>query len=96
MRPAGQQFGGALAHTLRAFAPQEPTVVQEELQQLQVGPCDVPSQEEVVPQTAVEVLDERTRPRRFGQDVPDGLFDAMEPAAQEAAQPAMLLLSAAA
>ena len=42
VRLAGQQLCRTFAYTLRAFAPQEPTVVQEEPQQIQVGISDVP------------------------------------------------------
>ena len=53
---ARQEFRGALADALVPVAPHEPMVVQEEPQQVQIGLADVPAQEEVVPQAAIEVL----------------------------------------
>ena len=41
VRLAAQQLGGTLADPLGTFAPQEPPVVEEEPQQLQVGISDM-------------------------------------------------------
>ena len=58
MRPAGQKLSGTLADAFETIAPKEAPVVQEEPQQVQIRIANVPSQEEVVSQAAVEVLDD--------------------------------------
>lgn len=54
----GEDFGGALANTLGMFAAQEAAVIEEEAQQVQIFGAQVFSQEEVVAQSAVEILDD--------------------------------------
>jgi hypothetical protein len=53
---AAEQFGRALADPFGSAAPLEAVVVEEEPQQIQIPVADLPSQEEVVPKTAVEIL----------------------------------------
>ena len=53
-----QQLRGTLADSTRVFTAQIPAVVQEELKQRQVVLPQLPSQEEVGSQPAVEVLDQ--------------------------------------
>ena len=81
MGSAGQEFRGAAADSFGAFAPREPPVVQEEPQEFQVLLSDLPPQEEVAAQTAVEVLHQRTGPRRFRQHLTHGGRDLVESAA---------------
>ena len=59
---ATEQFGWTFADSLRSITACVSVVVEEETQQIQIVIADVPSQEEVVPQAAVEVLDDRARP----------------------------------
>src|SRR6266478_1035440 len=60
VRLARQQFPGALVYPVGMLAPQEPPVIEEELQQLQVVCSQVPPQRDVVPQPAVQVLHHTT------------------------------------
>ena len=60
MAPAAEQFRRASIHPLRTFASQEPVVVEEKPQQIQVVGPNLPAQEAVVAQSAVEVLDDGT------------------------------------
>ena len=57
---AEQQLGGALACPLRSIAAQEAAMVEEKAQQVQVVVADVATQEEVISQAAVEILDDGT------------------------------------
>src|SRR5262249_31795582 len=52
----GQQLAWALADALWVFTPREPPVVEVVLQQLQVVRPELPAQEEVVSQSAIQVL----------------------------------------
>ena len=61
-----QQLLGRLADPLSAATAHENAVVQEELQQAQVGIAQMASQEEVPAQPRVQVLHHRTRARRVG------------------------------
>lgn len=67
MRFSGQQFSRTFPNTPRLVAATEPVMVQEESQKVQVFVTDVPTQEKVVSQTAVEVLNNRTGPWRLGR-----------------------------
>ena len=61
-------------------------MVEEEPQQVQVAVAQVASQEEVVPQPAVEVLDDRTGPRGVFDDAADLPLDGGEAALELVAQ----------
>ena len=52
-----EQFGRTLADSLRSIAACILVVVEEETQQIQIVVADVPPQEEVIPQAAIEILD---------------------------------------
>jgi len=67
-----QQLLGQLADPLSAAAAPEHTMVQEELQQAQVGLAQVASQEEVPAQPRVQVLYHRTRTRTRARRVVQG------------------------
>src|SRR3954469_3110594 len=56
VRLTRQQLRRALSHAVAVLAPEIPAVVQEEPEQRQVVLTQVPPQEEVAPQAAVEVL----------------------------------------
>src|SRR5258705_9908461 len=56
---AGQQFGGALVNALGMFAAQKAVMVEEELEEFQVSRAQLATQEKIVAQSAVEVLDDR-------------------------------------
>ena len=60
MRLAGQQFGRTLADPLGSFAPQETTMVEEELEQGQIVRPQMPAKKEVAAQPTVEVLNNGT------------------------------------
>jgi hypothetical protein len=60
-----QQFRRTVVHTLRMLATQKTTVIEKELQQLQIVRTQMTTQEKVVPQTAVEILHHRTRTHRL-------------------------------
>src|SRR2546422_3508198 len=62
MRLARQQFRRALIDALGVLTAQEARVVEEELRQVQVVWPQVPPQEEVVAQAAVEILAHGTGP----------------------------------
>jgi len=53
---AAEQFGRTFADSLRSITACVSAVVEEETQQIQIVIADVPPQEEVVPQAAVEIL----------------------------------------
>ena len=53
---ATEQFGRTFADSLRSITACISVVVEEETQQIQIVIADVPPQEEVVPQAAIEVL----------------------------------------
>ena len=59
VRLTRQQLGGTLADSTGVFTPQVPVVIQEELKQRQVVLAQLPPQQEVDAQPAVEVLDAR-------------------------------------
>ena len=75
---AGEKFGRAFASALGAFAPVEAAVVEEELEQGQVVGAEVAAEGEVVPQPAVEVLDEGTGPDGAVGEFTDGLVKVVE------------------
>src|SRR5450755_925773 len=83
---AGEQFGGTLVRALRSFAAQKAAMIEEELQQLQVARADFPTQEKVVAQSAVDVLDDRTGADHPLAQVTHGLFERVESATQMFAQ----------
>ena len=62
VRLTRQQLRGAFPDSTGVFTTQVPAVVQEELQQRQVVLPQLPPQEEVGPQPAVEVLDQTAGP----------------------------------
>src|SRR3954469_2978889 len=62
VRLAGHQLSGAPLYPAGGFTAQVSAVVQEELEQRQVVATQLPSQEEVGPQSAVEVLDQAAGP----------------------------------
>src|SRR5512135_3444116 len=62
VRLTRQQLRGALADPTGVFTAEVPAVVQEELQQRQVVLPQLPPQEEVAAQPAVEVLDQTAGP----------------------------------
>ena len=72
---AAEQFGRTFAYSLRSITACVSVVVEEETQQLQIVIADVPSQEEVVPQAAIEVLYQRTGARYVGHRLDYGSFD---------------------
>ena len=75
---AREKFGGTFADTFGAFAAVEAAVVEEELEQGQVVGAEVAAEGEVVPQPAVEVLDQGTgADGALGQCV-DGLVEVVE------------------
>ena len=92
MRLAAQQFGRAPPHALRVFAAQEPPVVEEELQQVQIVRTQVTPQEEVVAQAAVEILDHGTGPDCAPAHRGYGLIELIEPPAQLLPQAIVLWL----
>jgi hypothetical protein len=59
---AGQQLGRTLADSLGMLAAEKPSVVEEELQQGEIFRVSVSAQEEVVAESAVEILDDRGLP----------------------------------
>ena len=72
VRAAGQEFRGAASDSFGALAPREPPVVEEEPQEFQIPFSELPPQEEVLAEAAVEVLDEGTGAWRFGKDLTYG------------------------
>lgn len=74
---AAEQFGRSFADSLRSVTACVSVVVEEETQQIQIVIADVPSQEEVVPQAAIEVLYQRTGARYVGHRLDYGGFDPM-------------------
>src|SRR3990170_1020901 len=91
MALAAQQFRRALADPVGALAPQEAAVIEEEPQQVQVVVANLPTKEEVVPQAAVEVFDDRAGPGRIGHDRPNRFPQGVELTAQALAQGALAL-----
>ena len=91
VRLAGQQFGGTLVDALGAFATQETAMVEKELQQLQVARADFPTQEKVVAQPTVDVLDDRTGADDLLAQVTHGLLQRMETIPQALSQRRLLL-----
>jgi|SRR5579875_1030756 len=55
-----------MVHTLRMLATQKTTVIEKELQQLQIVTTQTTTQEKVVPQTAIDILHHRTSTHRCG------------------------------
>ena len=82
MRLAGEQLGGALADALGPIAAQEAAMVEEKAQQVQVVVANVATQEEVISQAAVEILNDGTGSRRLGHDLLDGGFEIVQPMAK--------------
>lgn len=76
---AGQQLRRTLANALWTDAPDESAVIDKETKQLQVVVTDMTAQEEIIAQTAVEILDNRTCPRCVGHRFLDGTLDIVEP-----------------
>ena len=76
---AAEQLGGALADALRPIAAQEATMVEEKAQQVQVVVADVATQEEVISQAAVEILDDGTGAGRLGHGLFDGGVHIVQP-----------------
>ena len=72
-----EQFGRTFANSLRSITACIAAVVEEETQQIQIVIADVPPQEEVVPQAAIEVLYQRTGARYIGHRLDCGSFDPM-------------------
>ncbi len=72
-----EQFGRTFADSLRSITACISAVVEEETQQIQIVIADVPPQEEVVPQAAIEVLYQRTGARYIGHRLDYGGFDPM-------------------
>ena len=72
---ATEQFGRTFADSLRSITACISVVVEEETQQIQIVIADVPPQEEVVPQAAIEVLYQRTGARYVGDRLDYGSFD---------------------
>src|SRR5579875_4185229 len=54
-----------MVHTLRMLATQKTTVIEKELQQLQIVTTQMTTQEKVVPQTAIDILHHRTSTHRL-------------------------------
>ena len=77
VRLTTEQFGRAFADSLGSITACVPVMVQEETQQIQILIADVPPEEEVVPQAAIEVLHQRTGARYIGHRLDDGRFDPM-------------------
>ena len=86
-----QNFGWASALSLGAFASHKATVVEEEAKQVKILRAELLSQEEVVSQPAIEILDNRTGSHGCPDQVGDRLFDEMEAVAQVLAKPFFLL-----
>ena len=83
---AGEQLVGAVADSFGAVATGEAVVVQVEADQVQVVTAQMPAEEEVVPQTAVDVFHHGTGPDRVVRQSGDSGADRMEPFTQLAAQ----------
>jgi hypothetical protein len=63
---------------LLAFTADEAAMIEEEAEQFQMAGTDMTPQEEVVPQAALEVLDEGTGAGRGGEDLFDGFLKTVE------------------
>ena len=74
---AAEQFGRTFADSLRSITACVSVVVEEETQQIQIVIADVPPQEEVVPQAAIEVLYQRAGAGYVGHRLDYGSFDPM-------------------
>ena len=74
-----EQFGRTFADALRSIAACVSVVVEEETQQIQIVIADVPPQEEVVPQAAIEILDQRAGARYVRHRLDDSGLDPMVP-----------------
>ena len=77
-----EQFGWTLADSLRSITACISVVVEEETQQIQIVIADMPPQEEVIPQAAIEVLYQRAGARYVGHRLDYGGFDPMVPLAE--------------
>ena len=75
---SGQEFCRAFAYMFRPFASHEDTVVQEEVQQIQITLPEISTQEEVVAQAAIEVFDQGTAPVGFSHCMHNSPPDRME------------------
>ncbi len=76
---AVQQFAWALANAFGPVASKVSTVIEEKPQQVEIFVANMPAQEKVVPQAAVEVLYYRTSTRRFGHDLLNDPFKGIKP-----------------
>ena len=86
MGSPGHQFSGALADALGALALREGAVIEEEAEQVQITLAQLPAEEEVISEAAVEVLDEGTATRGSLQGRGDGYQHPVEAAAEQAIQ----------
>jgi len=77
-----EQFGRTFADSLRSITACISVLVEEETQQIQIVIADVPPQEEVVPQAAIEILDQRAGARYVGHRLDYSGFDPMVPLAK--------------
>ena len=81
-----KQLGGTLADAFRVLAPQKPAMIEEELQQRQILRSQMASQEEIVAEPAVEVLDHGTGADRAAGQGGNRFAHGKEAAAQLSAQ----------
>ena len=77
-----EQFGRTFADSLRSITACISMVVEEQTQQIQIVIADVPPQEEIVPQAAIEVLYQRAGARHVRHRLDYGSFDPMVPLAE--------------
>ena len=75
---AGQQLGWAPALALGALTSDEAAMIEEEAEQFQISGTDMAPQKEVVPQAAIEVLDQGTGAGRRGEDLFDVFLKTVE------------------
>jgi hypothetical protein len=78
----GQELGGCFSLTLGAITPRQAPVIQEELQQRQIIHAEVPAEEEIAPQPAVDVLDQRAGSDRSAGQGSNGCVNVIKPAAR--------------
>src|ERR1019366_2313350 len=91
VRLAGQQLGRTFVNALETFATQKAAMVEEELQQVQIARADLPAQEKVASQPAVDVFDDRTGTHHLLAQSTHGLFDRVETTTQLFAQGRLFL-----
>jgi hypothetical protein len=77
-----RQFGRTFVDSLRSVAARISVVIEEQTQEIQIVIADVPPQDEVGPQTAIEVLDQRTGERHVRHRLDDDSFNPMAPLSQ--------------